>query len=51
MYSEKGAFFNRPYGAALDSAFSKNELNYETLKKIKNIFDPNHILNPGKFGL
>jgi FAD/FMN-containing dehydrogenase len=48
---EKGAFFNRPYGTAQDAVFSKNEINYETLKKIKNIFDPNRVLNPGKFGL
>ena len=49
--TEKGAFFNRPYGKALDTAFKKNHLNYDILKKIKNIFDPNRVLNPGKFGL
>lgn len=48
---EAGAFFSRPYGAAEKRAFAKNPLNLEVLKKIKRIFDPNGVLNPGRFGL
>ena len=46
-----GAFFSRPYGAAAQVAFKRNPLNFDVLKKIKNIFDPGKVLNPGKFGL
>jgi len=49
--SGAGAFFSRPYGAAELIPFQRNELNTEILKKIKAIFDPNRVLNPGKFGL
>jgi hypothetical protein len=46
-----GAFFSRPYGTAESAAFKKNTVSYEFLKKTKSLFDPNHIMNPGKFGL
>jgi FAD/FMN-containing dehydrogenase len=46
-----GAYFSRPYGAAEKIAFEPNPGNYEFVKTIKSIFDPNRILNPGKFGL
>jgi FAD/FMN-containing dehydrogenase len=46
-----GAFFSRPYGSAGDTALKQNPLNYEVLKKIKGIFDPNRVLNNGKWGL
>jgi FAD/FMN-containing dehydrogenase len=46
-----GAFFSRPYGSAGDVVFQQNPLNYEVLKKIKGIFDPNRVLNHGKWGL
>jgi FAD/FMN-containing dehydrogenase len=46
-----GAFFSRPYGSAGDVVFKQNPLNYEVLKKIKGIFDPNRVLNHGKWGL
>jgi FAD/FMN-containing dehydrogenase len=46
-----GAFFSRPYGAAERAAFTRNVPNFELLKKIKGIFDPGRVLNPGKFGL
>lgn len=48
---DSGAFFSRPYGTAESAAFKKNKVSYEFLKKTKNLFDPNRILNPGKFGL
>jgi len=46
-----GAFFSRPYGSAGDVVFKQNPMNYEVLKKIKGIFDPNRVLNNGKWGL
>mgnify|MGYP005634899343 CR=1 FL=1 len=46
-----GAFFSRPYGSAELAAFKKNPVSYDFLKKTKHLFDPNRILNPGKFGL
>jgi FAD/FMN-containing dehydrogenase len=49
--SEAGAFFSRPYGAAEKTAFERNRTNLDILKKIKHIFDPNQVLNPGKIGL
>jgi FAD/FMN-containing dehydrogenase len=46
-----GAFFSRPYGKAQEAVFSKNRLNYEMVKKVKDIFDPDRVLNRGKWGL
>jgi len=46
-----GAFFSRPYGSAALTAFQRNRASYEVLKKVKGIFDPNRILNDGKWGL
>lgn len=47
----KGAFFSRPYGTAGKIVFDQNPGNYDLLKKVKDIFDPNQILNKGKWGL
>jgi FAD/FMN-containing dehydrogenase len=49
--TEDGAFFSRPYGSAGEVVFKQNPLNYEVLKKVKGIFDPNRVLNNGKWGL
>jgi len=46
-----GAFFSRPYGTAGEVVFQQNPLNYEVLRKVKGIFDPNRVLNNGKWGL
>jgi hypothetical protein len=51
MLLEKGVFFSRPYGSAGDLVFEKNPLNTEILKKIKDIFDPQRVLNKGKWKL
>lgn len=45
---DSGAFFNRPYGLWAKEAYERHS--NETivaLKKVKKIFDPNNILNPG----
>jgi FAD/FMN-containing dehydrogenase len=49
--AEEGAFFSRPYGSAADVVFKQNPLNYDILRKAKHIFDPNSVLNNGKWGL
>ena len=49
--NEAHAFFNRPYGTAEKIVFENNPTNTRLLKTVKGIFDPNRILNPGKFGL
>jgi FAD/FMN-containing dehydrogenase len=49
--ADAGAFFSRPYGRAQEIVFEQNPLNHETLKKLKGIFDPNRILNRGKWDL
>ena len=44
----EGAFFSRPYGPFADVVFEN--LSSETLnalRKVKKIFDPSNILNPG----
>jgi hypothetical protein len=43
-----GAFFSRPYGAWSDFAYGPGHETVIAYRKVKNIFDPNHILNPGK---
>jgi FAD/FMN-containing dehydrogenase len=44
----QGAFFNRPYGLWSELAFKKDKQSTELLRKIKSIFDPNGVMNPGK---
>ena len=44
----KGAFFSRPYGPWADMVFNRDPEGVTALKKLKGIFDPNNILNPGK---
>jgi FAD/FMN-containing dehydrogenase len=43
-----GAFFSRPYGPWADIAYSRAAETVVALRKVKNIFDPNGIMNPGK---
>ena len=43
-----GGFFNRPYGEWADEIYKRVDPEITTaLKKVKNIFDPDNILNPG----
>ena len=43
-----GAFFNRPYGLWAKEVYQRHEDSTQTaLKKVKKIFDPNNVLNPG----
>jgi FAD/FMN-containing dehydrogenase len=43
-----GAFFSRPYGIWANMAFSRDPQSAVMLKNIKNVFDPQGIMNPGK---
>jgi len=45
---KQGAFFSRPYGIWADMAYNRDAQTTITLKKIKGIFDPNNVMNPGK---
>ncbi len=44
----KGAFFSRPYGDSAGMILNKDAATVAVLNKFKKIFDPNHIMNPGK---
>ncbi len=44
----QGAFFSRPYGIWANMVYNRDAKTTEVLKKIKGIFDPNNIMNPGK---
>ena len=43
-----GAFFSRPYGDWARIQMNKNAVGLDMVRKVKNIFDPDHIMNPGK---
>lgn len=45
------AFFSRPYGTAAETVFKNNAGNTELIRVVKSMFDPENILNPGKFNL
>jgi FAD/FMN-containing dehydrogenase len=45
---KQGAYFSRPYGIWADMAFSRDPQMTNLVKKVKGIFDPNHVMNPGK---
>lgn len=45
---KNGAFFSRPYGPWAEKVYHRDAEGTAALKKLKAIFDPNNILNPGK---
>ena len=45
---DSGAFFNRPYGILAKEVYKRHDDSTQmALKKLKKIFDPNNVLNPG----
>jgi hypothetical protein len=43
-----GAFFSRPYGETARYILNKDAATVEMLKRVKTIFDPDNVMNPGK---
>jgi len=48
VLANAGAFFSRPYGSWADIAYRRDAETTMALRKVKGIFDPNNIMNPGK---
>ena len=46
--ANRGAFFSRPYGPWAEPAYRRDTQTTIGLRKLKNIFDPNNVMNPGK---
>jgi FAD/FMN-containing dehydrogenase len=44
----QGAFFSRPYGMWADMVYNRDLQTTITLRKVKGIFDPKNVMNPGK---
>lgn len=44
----QGAFFSRPYGAWAEMVYNADAGAADAIRKIKHIFDPNGVMNPGK---
>ena len=44
----KGAFFSRPYGENAGMIINRDAASVSVLNKLKNMFDPNNVMNPGK---
>jgi FAD/FMN-containing dehydrogenase len=45
---KEGAFFSRPYGPWASLAYNRDARTTAVLKKLKGIFDPAGVMNPGK---
>jgi FAD/FMN-containing dehydrogenase len=44
----QGAYFSRPYGIWADMVYNADACTRDVTLKIKDIFDPKHVMNPGK---
>jgi hypothetical protein len=44
----QGAYFSRPYGIWADMVYNSDAMTKDVTQKVKKIFDPNNVLNPGK---
>ncbi|GAB4340843.1 MAG: FAD-linked oxidase C-terminal domain-containing protein [Candidatus Abyssubacteria bacterium] len=45
---DRGAFFSRPYDLLAEMVYNRDAASRDALRKLKKIFDPHHIMNPGK---
>ncbi|MBN1631617.1 MAG: FAD-binding oxidoreductase [Thermoleophilia bacterium] len=43
-----GAFFSRPYGESTAAIMNRDAATVTMLRKLKKVFDPNDLMNPGK---
>jgi len=48
IFANMGAFFSRPYGPWARIAYGREAQTVIGQRKLKNIFDPNGVMNPGK---
>jgi len=46
----RGAFFSRPYGENAKMVINRDAATMNVMNKLKNMFDPNRVMNPGKVG-
>jgi FAD/FMN-containing dehydrogenase len=46
----QGAFFSRPYGENAGMIMNRDAANKMVLTRLKDLFDPNRVMNPGKIG-
>jgi hypothetical protein len=44
----EGTFFSRPYPSWAEEVYQTKATFVDSLKKVKSVFDPNSIMNPGK---
>ncbi len=44
----RGAFFSRPYGDWAGMVYNADAMHMVATRKVKGIFDPNNVMNPGK---
>jgi len=44
----QGAYYSRPYGIWAEMAFNRDAQGTVAIRKIKGIFDPKNVMNPGK---
>jgi FAD/FMN-containing dehydrogenase len=45
---DAGAFFSRPYGESARDIMNRDAASLDVLKRLKKVFDPNNVMNPGK---
>ena len=43
-----GAYFSRPYGPWAGPVYDRDPVSRDALRRVKRIFDPNGVMNPGK---
>ncbi|MCL5735750.1 MAG: FAD-binding oxidoreductase [Actinobacteria bacterium] len=48
LLADRGGFFSRPYGPWAEIAYGIDPETVSALQKVKKIFDPNNVMNPGK---
>jgi FAD/FMN-containing dehydrogenase len=45
---QQGAYYSRPYGIWAEMAYNRDAQTTSVLRKLKGLFDPNNVMNPGK---